>query len=420
MTVVAPRVRILIAPLSAALVMAAFLLVSAPSALAFQEPNALPGGPADCQDCHWDYPLYAGDCTDCHASVDTVDESPGDDGWGFEFNNPSGPHGGYQTVTRKCRVCHTVHNAPAAGVLLLPASTIYGTCSTCHDGTGGWGVYGTLAARSVAVGGGHRYDQTNVIPGGDPVSGGPSSAVTFKGAGGSLTCSDCHSPHGSDTVTAFIGDRVRMRQSVPVYTSSKLLRRSPTGAPAPAANYGSDWCLTCHQGRDSELAAVHNHPVETVASAAPLAAFTYANVARLVSNDPTGVTEYGALGGITTRGNSHGGFAPVVGADNRGFLMPYPRTTGATGQAGHDPICQQCHEDTRSVGALTGDGSIGDAATAAVGFADSVTWNGTAWVDSVTDNPRFQNFPHETQNDFMLVETADDLCTNCHPAVALP
>ncbi len=31
-------------------------------------------------------------------------------------------------------------------------------------------------------------------------------------------------------------------------------------------------------------------------------------------------------------------------------------------------------------------------------------------------NPRFQNFPHETQNAHFLVETNDDLCLNCHTA----
>lgn len=401
------------------IVMAILVLSSAPSALAFNEPNTFPGypNPAGCLDCHFTYQNYITDCVSCHGAggAGDADQAPG-----FEFYEPYGPHGGYATATRKCQTCHTTHDAPDGGVLLLPAATIYGTCSTCHDGTGGWGVYGTLTARSVPVGGGHSYDQASEVPGGDALTGGPSTATTFSGASGALTCTDCHSPHGNDVVNPFIGDRARMRQSVPSYSSSKILRKSPTGAPAPVSDYGSDWCLTCHQGRDSGLATVHNHPVETVASAAPLTAFTYANVARLVSDDPTGVTEYGAMGGITTRGSNHQGFDVVVGADNRGFLMPYPRTTGAAGQAGHDPICQQCHEDSRSVGTLTGDGSIGDATPAQIGWADSVSWNGTAWVDSVTDNPRFQNFPHETQNAYMLVETADDLCTNCHPAVALP
>ena len=49
-------------------------------------------------------------------------------------------------------------------------------------------------------------------------------------------------------------------------------------------------------------------------------------------------------------------------------------------------------------------------------------WNGTAWETAPpgTVNPTFQNFPHETENPNMLVETNDDLCLNCHPATALP
>jgi predicted CXXCH cytochrome family protein len=39
---------------------------------------------------------------------------------------------------------------------------------------------------------------------------------------------------------------------------------------------------------------------------------------------------------------------------------------------------------------------------------------------SVTDNPRFQNFPHETENPQLLVETDDDLCLNCHTPANLP
>jgi hypothetical protein len=39
---------------------------------------------------------------------------------------------------------------------------------------------------------------------------------------------------------------------------------------------------------------------------------------------------------------------------------------------------------------------------------------------SATDNPRFQSFPHETQNVRMLVENGDGLCINCHPVGILP
>lgn len=315
-------------------------------------------------------------------------------------------------------MCHSVHNAPAGGIVLLPSATIYGTCFTCHDGTGGWGVYGAIAARGGTVSDTSRHgillsdgtwSSTNVVPGGSPTDGGD-LAGSFSGAGGVLMCNDCHSPHDADTVNPFVGDRARIRQPASFYSSSKLLKRLPTGAGAttPVDDYGSGWCLTCHAGRSSG-GLVHNHPAQT-------AEFTYSLVSRLVSNDPTGLTEMGPLGGLS---NPPGHTDATVGADNRGFLMPWPRTPQ---QAGRAPICQQCHEDTRSVGTLDATGAIGDAAPAVITYADGVMWNGMAWETAPpgTVNPTFQNFPHETENPNMLVETNDDLCLNCHPATALP
>ena len=96
---------------------------------------------------------------------------------------------------------------------------------------------------------------------------------------------------------------------------------------------------------------------------------------------------------------------------NRGYLMPYPRTTGAGGQDGHAPICQQCHEDSRNVGNLSPDGATARSAPMVITSEDG---------SSTTDNPRYQNFPHETVNRKMLVETGDNLCLNCHPSGMLP
>ncbi len=101
--------------------------------------------------------------------------------------------------------------------------------------------------------------------------------------------------------------------------------------------------------------------------------------------------------------------------------MPWPRTTGEGGQSGHLPICQQCHEDSREANDLAADGS-GTAAPFTTEYADGVVWNGSAWVPATpgTANPLFQNFPHETENNRMLVEENDDLCLNCHPMSQLP
>jgi len=386
-------------------------VVMAPAgAHAYQEPNALAG--TGCSYCHpavWvDPPGYldmqrrptaGGDCPACHA--DYVQDE-----W-------IGPHGNYSTMSSKCAVCHTVHSAPAGGIMLLPQATISDTCLSCHDGTGGNGVYGTVLARTgVAPGGGHRYEVTNEVPGGDGATGG-TTYPAFAGVGGTLTCTDCHSPHGADVVQAFKGDRRRVRGSNPAPVTSRLLRRQPGGSTTPVDEYGSDWCLGCHDGRASG-GFVHNHPVDSASTHAT--PFTYSNVAILASEDLTGLTVLGSLGGVPFVTEGHWA-DELDNSGNRGYLMPVPRTAE---QADHAPICQQCHEDTRDVGVLSADGSQGDAAVATISAADGVIWDGSAWVDSLSDNPRFQNFPHETENYRLLVEQYDNLCTNCHAPDALP
>ncbi|MBE0476974.1 MAG: hypothetical protein IBX62_07760 [Coriobacteriia bacterium] len=322
---------------------------------------------------------------------------------------PSGPHGAYGRSTNKCRICHSVHAAPEDGVKLLPGASVVATCFTCHDGTGGQGVYGTIAARTgQPPAGGHRYSATSVIPGGDATTGGSATRTFRETSTGNLICTDCHSPHGSDLVAAFTGERARS-ENMAQYKTPRLLRRRPGGAPAPVDEYGSDWCLGCHEGRGS-AGAVHNHPVESSATAGG-DAYVYERLPVLAPGGPTGETVLGPLAAI----DNWPEFDLYWAQSNRAFLMPYPRTPLQEGRA---PICQQCHEDTRSAGSLSADGSVATPNT------------GELWEQNVdgrpddpevsTANPRFQNFPHETVNARLLVETGDDLCMNCHPPAALP
>lgn len=301
-------------------------------------------------------------CTSCHGG-----------------SGRQGPHGGYDAGTAKCETCHAVHNAPSNSAMLLPKATITDTCDTCHDGTGGDGVYGTIAARGLTPGGGHAVDTTNTVPEGDPVTGG-SSRRTFGGVNGTLGCDDCHSPHDANTVSPFIGDRLRTADSTTPVASDRLLRRQPTGAPYAVSQYGSDWCGTCHLGSITGTGG-HNHPVETSATAGE---YTYNSVPSLASSTSASTV-----------------LAPL-GQSNFGYIMPDPRTPM---QQGHAPICQQCHEDSRDVG------SAGAAKPFTVTQPDGT---------SAADDPRFQNFPHETVNTNMLIENGDDLCTNCHSPSQLP
>ena len=341
------------------------------------------GHPGTCARCHYpDIRNGASNCLMCHSLF----------GPGEGYGTYKGPHGGYVSVTDKCAICHSVHQA-AGSLKLLPANTVKAVCETCHDSTNGRGVYGALAARGITPGARHRIDATATVPGGDPVTGG-SRSTTFTGENGSLTCDDCHSPHDNKTVNAFYGDRLRSPDwPLPVYAvanSTKLLKRRPTGATTETAEYGSDWCMGCHSGRASG-GQPHNHPVDSkIVTTTP---FRYSTVAVLASDGPTGLTQMGQVGGRPS----------VRGSGNRGYLMPYPRTPE---QSGHSPICQQCHEDSRDVGDLVGDGSQGQAVPSVITTPDGA---------SASDNPRFQNFPHETENPNMTVETVDDLCLNCHP-----
>lgn len=402
---------------AAVLFMSALALIGAAHlapARAFAYPEPGPPGVDCAYACH-----QAGACVSCHAIY------PVDSSW-YESNPedwPSGPHGYYSSSSTKCATCHSVHHSPASSILLLPAATIVDTCWVCHDGTGGYGVYGAVKARTgidptvdLDVSGSHRIGVTNTTPGGSPMTGGSLDRV-YRGSGALLICTDCHSVHGADVVNPFVGDRRRVRAPSPSIYSSKLLRRTPGDSTIAVDDYGSDWCLGCHEGRVSS-STLHNHPVESVGSethdpADPL--WTYGNLPILSSDAAVATTVLSGLGGVVKTESPFYMHAPnpPYASENRGYLMPYPRTAN---QSGHAPICQQCHEDSRSVGTLVElspgvyGGDAADA-TIAINSADG-------FVSS--DNPLFQNFPHETLNDRMLVEENDDLCLNCHPMAQLP
>ncbi|MCE5203636.1 MAG: hypothetical protein LLG24_05450 [Actinomycetia bacterium] len=311
-------------------------------------------------------------------------------------NDGTGPHGNYSATSNVCSLCHTVHDAPTGGVALLPEPTVTGMCLMCHDGTGspGSGVYGAIIGRGLTVSSEHSVNATNVIPGGD--IGGGDTTRDFS-EGGVLGCGDCHTPHGSRTVARFAGERSRNSTKDTFRNaelrSTRLLKQLPTGATTPVVEYGSDWCMACHAGRGSWIGGPMNHPVDSkLTTSAP---YVYDRVPRMSSDTATVDQVVGSMGRIAD------GTEWRV-RHNRAFVMPWPRTVL---QAGHAPICMQCHEDARSVGAV-----------GAVASATVSTPNGT----TATDNPRFQNFPHESTNPKFLVEVGDDLCTNCHPTEQLP
>ena len=296
-----------------------------------------------------------------------------------------GPHGGYTSGTQKCQTCHVIHDAPG-NVALLPQNTIDATCYTCHDGTGGGGVYGVIRFRTgVAPAAQHRVGAASLngsakvtVPGGDPITGG-SIDTTFTGENGALTCTDCHSPHNSKTVKPFIGDRKRsVADTSSAIPTNKLLRQTPTKGTTVVTEYGSDWCEACHKGRHSAASTIGNHPAADTTTA-PGWDYSHVNV----------VTGFNTNAVAAAKGS--------LGGSNFGYVMQ-------PGEAQPFPICQQCHEDARTVGNTT------------QFQVSSTTESFTTNADGVNGgNPRFQNFPHESQNPSFLIETGDGLCLNCHP-----
>lgn len=271
-------------------------------------------------------------CNDCHVSF-----SGGSD----ESSPGVGPHGLYRRDTKKCRMCHSVHHAPIPSIKLLQAATIQDACFTCHDSTGGDGVYSGIEARGGSVSASHSIDTTSVIPGG-------SVDLTAN-----LTCISCHTVHRATAMQPFArANGAAFAPEVPLMTDS-LLRDDVGGAARGTyTQYGGAWCAGCHDQRAGGATPMHNHPT-----------------------------------------------SETVPYEINRFLDPNNEKFITTGDPRPEPYCQQCHNNSMDI-------------------ASPNTYEGLPADNSM--NPQFGFFPHQTTNEYLLVEVEDDLCMNCHTPSELP
>ncbi len=268
-----------------------------------------------------------------------------------------GPHGNYSNTTDKCLDCHDVHEAQSA-FKLLPQPTVYQACIYCHDGTTARKVYG----RITSPGAQHDCEVTTTVPGSSPNT----LPTTF-------TCSSCHSPHDNNTVAEFVGDATDL-------ATNRLLKLNPNANfdVGSYTEYGAAFCGDCHANRHAGSPSLNNHPVST-----PTAYDTVSYWNGSVSTATIG-----------------------LGRSNAGYQM-----RDVSGQDDPDPICQQCHEDSRDV---------------ETAFSHETTgwgWPGgnpANYGYDASGNPQWVLFPHETVRPRFKVESGDDLCLNCHPASQLP
>lgn len=109
-------------------------------------------------------------------------------------------HGEYQNNTNSCASCHQTHTAAAKNLLIK--SSVYDTCTACHDGT--LGFYNVFTASSAGTFAGtadgnasmHLPDgsmEIKAAPGGNRLS----TDAAGTGWSAEFDCASCHSPHGS-------------------------------------------------------------------------------------------------------------------------------------------------------------------------------------------------------------------------------
>jgi len=127
------------------------------------------------------------------------------------------PHGAYAVDSQECALCHSVHSGSTSMLYRTtstsPARADTGLCLACHDGTGAPADIRTGGFDSFSLPSGHSIDDTTTAP---------------QLASG---CSSCHDPHSAPADTPMI----------PKGTVNGVT----------VAGGGPDWCLACHDDRDS-------------------------------------------------------------------------------------------------------------------------------------------------------------------------
>lgn len=131
-------------------------------------------------------------------------------------------HGEYQNNTNSCASCHQTHTASAKSLLFQ--SSVYNTCTACHDGT--LGFYDVFSPSTAGTFGGNHSGNASVhlstgamkvssAPGGLTNTNDPKLADS-KLWGAEFNCASCHSAHGSYSDRLLNYNPNNMGNTVPV------------------------------------------------------------------------------------------------------------------------------------------------------------------------------------------------------------
>jgi hypothetical protein len=148
------------------------------------------------------------------------------------------PHGNFSSSTNKCRVCHAVHGANATSWRLLRDTSRATECNACH-GEGGLTDIQPYRITTWSIRGEHTIGSDQI----------PDSVGVTSITGG-LSCGNCHSVHGANTLsgigaTSNWDDKILRRDP---NGNGQVLAADATGAPDTSVSNGkkTGFCADCH------------------------------------------------------------------------------------------------------------------------------------------------------------------------------
>jgi predicted CXXCH cytochrome family protein len=273
------------------------------------------------------------------------------------------PHGGFSSASERCGNCHIEHEAP--GEEMLIASDESALCYLCHDGS--------RAATNVQI----EFTRSSVHPVPD----------------GTLSCSDCHTPHRS---SAEVTKQLRMAVGDSYVYST------------PEAPIGNAFCYSCHEDLTGFDEGAHNEDHAEGIEAPSGSGITClachephgSNVGALLTQDPvtlcTGCHELEAEALAPTGPTGPSGATGATGATGPSGA------TGATGVTGPDG-------ETRADGGEPAARTTGStAATPVEGFAARANDYATA------DGTPIRIYHHPIAPDEQADGERAVTCTSCH------
>ncbi|MDA3937112.1 MAG: hypothetical protein PF636_09740 [Actinomycetota bacterium] len=257
--------------------------------------------------------------------------------------NGTSPHGGYTASTQKCSVCHAVHQADAAGELLLQSSAA-DACVYCHIST-------AVSSLQVYDGDPANYSGTDF-----------DNAHNFGFPSGSgdgwpgVKCTTCHQVHASDnqmTENAFLTQKILRGDKTYTGTNYDPVAQQPLSTDDKDTAL-TKWCAGCHfttqiiAGSSSYYSndyneATHIMTTATVAYSNPLASYT----GQVAWKDSTYC--------MSCHGSDYGVSSawPHYTAGDK-FLVSAATSvdaTLATTDSSEDGVCLRCHRDGSTSGA---------------------------------------------------------------------